>query len=143
MNVLIVAIDLGSDIINIDKAVAGTEDRDMDYEQFYLELGRRLRQARTAARLTQAELADRANMTRPALANIERGEQRMAAHQLVAVATALGIEPATLLPKADSLADRVEHALQEAGLPPEVANWGAKAAERLAHRGDEANNDSD
>jgi transcriptional regulator with XRE-family HTH domain len=109
----------------------------MNKERFYAELGRRLRQARTTARLTQAELADRAGVTRAALANIERGEQRMAAHQLVAVAAALGIEPAVLLPKADSLADRVEHAMQEAGLPREVAVWGAKAAERLAHRGDD------
>ena len=115
----------------------------MDHERFYAELGRRLHQARTKAQLTQAELAERAGMSRAALANIERGDQRMATHQLVAIAAALGIEPAILLPKAHSLADRVEHALQEAGLPDEVAVWGAKAAERLAHREDDGNNETD
>lgn len=115
----------------------------MTHEQFYAELGRRLRQARNTAGLTQSELADRSGMTRAALANIERGEQRMAAHQLVAVGAALGVELTTLLPKADSLADRLEHALQEAGLSDAVAAWGSRAAERLTEHRSDGNNETD
>lgn len=103
----------------------------MDTDRFYAELGLRLRRARTAAGLTQAELAERVGMSRAAVANIERGHQRVAAHQLVALAAAVGAEPAILLTGSGGLAARLGRALQEAGLPGEVAAWGARAAEQL------------
>lgn len=113
----------------------------MDTEQFYGDLGLRLREARKKVGLTQAALAERAGMGRAALVAIERGNQRMAVHQLVALATAVGVEPAMLLPKPGNLPDRVGQAVQEAGLPLEVAAWAAGAAGQIVHdegRDDEA-----
>ena len=102
----------------------------MMIEPIYADLARRLREARKRRGLTQAELAERAGMTRTALVTVERGKQRLAVHQLIDLANALEVEPAMLLPKPGDLAERVEQAVQEAGLPPEVAIWAAEALEQ-------------
>ena len=68
--------------------------------EFYREFGTRLRDARKRSGLSQDELAIRVGMSRPALANIESGRQRVALHNLPAFATVLGVEPDDLLPEA-------------------------------------------
>jgi transcriptional regulator with XRE-family HTH domain len=65
---------------------------------FYEEFGANLRAARKRAGLTQQELADRINLTRTSVTNIERGSQRIALHQLFDLAAALGNQPVDLLP---------------------------------------------
>ncbi|MDP9470648.1 MAG: helix-turn-helix domain-containing protein [Chloroflexota bacterium] len=103
----------------------------MDVKYFYRAFGDRLRIEREAAGLTQEELAGRVQMSRPSVANIERGNQRVALHQLVAFAAAIGVEPTVLLPQPTGLAARLGRAVQEAGLPDDVVAWGARAVERL------------
>src|SRR5215210_3554755 len=103
----------------------------METEQFYGDLGLRLREARKKAGLTQAALAERSGIGRAALVAIERGNQRMAVHQLVALAAAVEMEPAMLLPKPGNLSERVGQAVQDAGLSAEVAAWAAEAAEQI------------
>jgi transcriptional regulator with XRE-family HTH domain len=107
----------------------------MDTNDFYREFGNRLRAAREATGLTQAELADRVAMSRPSIANVERGRQRIAVHQLVAIALALGVEPSRLFPALGGLAARVGRAMHEAGLSDEttaeITAWSARAVERL------------
>lgn len=66
-------------------------------DPFTVEMGRRIRAARTAAGLTQAELADRTGMSRPNVTNIEAGGQELPAGRLVAVAAALGTTAGQLL----------------------------------------------
>lgn len=65
---------------------------------FYEVFGANLRAARKRAGLTQQELADRINLTRTSVTNIERGTQRIALHQLFDLAAALGDSPVNLLP---------------------------------------------
>ena len=108
----------------------------MTIEPLYTDLARRLREARRKRGLTQAELAEKAGMTRTALVTVERGKQRLAVHHLVALASALEIEPAMLLPKSGDLAERVEQAVHEAGLPPNIAAWAAQATEDMDQNGD-------
>lgn len=108
----------------------------MTIEPIYGDVARRLREARTRRGLTQAELAERAGMTRTALVTIERGKQRLAVHHLVALANALEMEPAMLLPRSGDLGERVEQAVQEAGFPTEVVVWAAEAAETLEQHED-------
>ena len=103
----------------------------MNNEQCYGELGSRLREARKKAGLTQAALAQRAGVGRAALVAIEAGNQRMAVHQLVDLAAAVGVDPAMLLPKSGDFAERVGQAVQEAGLPPEIAAWATQAAVKV------------
>src|SRR6266702_1242724 len=49
------------------------------------------------AGLTQREVAERAALGRPTLANIEKGRQRVLYHQLLDIARALGVDPRELL----------------------------------------------
>jgi transcriptional regulator with XRE-family HTH domain len=69
-------------------------------ETFYVELGRRVRQARERAGLTQDVLAARVSLSRTSVTNIERGRQKVLLHTLCGLAEALGVAPVALLPEA-------------------------------------------
>ena len=69
-----------------------------EIEGVYLDLGVRLATMRRTSGLTQREVAARAGMGRPTLANIEKGRQRVLYHQLLDIAHALGTDPRELLP---------------------------------------------
>lgn len=108
-------------------------------EYFYEELGRRIRDAREAAGLTQEDLAQRVALSRASVANIERGNQRVALHQFVELAQALGVEPVRLLPHPEGRAAWIGRVVRQAGVPNEIASWGARAVERLGtEEGDDA-----
>jgi len=66
-------------------------------DQFNVELGDRIRDAR-AGKMTQASLGSRVGLSRTAITNIECGRQRLLVDQLVDIANALGVSPASLLP---------------------------------------------
>ena len=68
--------------------------------RLYKAVGSRIAQVRRAAEpaLTQERLAGLSQLSRSAIANIERGRQRLALHHLYLIAQALGVEPAALLP---------------------------------------------
>jgi transcriptional regulator with XRE-family HTH domain len=53
-------------------------------------LGRQISERRKAVRVTQQGLADAIGISRAAVANIERGEQRVFLDQIVAIASYLG-----------------------------------------------------
>jgi len=78
-------------------------------EDFYLEFGRALRYYRQSAHLTQDDLATRVGLGRTSVTNIEQGRQHVPLHMLFELATAVGVEPAALLPK-----KQVEAPLSEA-----------------------------
>jgi len=64
----------------------------------YEDFGLRLRDARRKAGMTQAALAARVGVSRTSVTNIERGSQHISLHMLFALALALGLKPAQLLP---------------------------------------------
>ncbi len=66
--------------------------------RFYEEVGRRLRQARTHADLTQQQLANKVGLSRASVANIEAGRQPFLLHTLNSFAAALEVKPCVLLP---------------------------------------------
>ena len=70
----------------------------MDVSFIYKELGRRLRDARKAAELTQGTLAEQVGLNRTSITNIEQGRQHIPFHLLFSLASAVGVHPATLLP---------------------------------------------
>lgn len=96
--------DTSADALRVDRAV-----------------GARVAAARRGSlvRLTQQDLADRTEgqLSRSAVASIELGRQRIAVHQLYALAKALGVEPPALLPPLQD----VEARRQEE--PPDVEAW--------------------
>jgi transcriptional regulator with XRE-family HTH domain len=71
----------------------------MDINFIYKEFGRRLRDARTAAELTQQALAEQVGLNRSSITNIEKGRQRFPLHLLFSLASAVGVPPAALLPE--------------------------------------------
>lgn len=76
-----------------------------DQQAFYAEVGRRIRQTREERGLTQEALAELVSLTRTSITNIEKGRQKILAHTLVDLATALRVAPATLLPESNTTAD--------------------------------------
>ena len=68
-------------------------------EGFYLRVAERIRSRREELRLTQADLADRAGVTRSSVANIETGRQAVLLHQFVGLARALDMPWDQLMPK--------------------------------------------
>ncbi len=71
----------------------------LDPEDFYRYLGQRIMEERVRNGLTQAGLASKISLTRTSLANIERGRQKLLAHVLVDIASALNVNVIDLLPK--------------------------------------------
>ena len=67
-------------------------------DRLYKSIGERIASAREG-KLTQLELARRVGMSRPAIANIERGEQQIYVHQLIAIADAVGLKMQELVPQ--------------------------------------------
>ncbi|MEU6765236.1 helix-turn-helix transcriptional regulator [Streptomyces sp. NPDC046853] len=71
---------------------------DPQNDRFYVAVGDRVRGARIASRLTQSDLAARLGLVRSSIANIEAGRQRVPLHTFVAIAAALKVEVAELIP---------------------------------------------
>jgi transcriptional regulator with XRE-family HTH domain len=83
-------------------------------DEFYMRLGRRIRQWRGARGLMQRELADTLGISRPAMANVEAGRQAVTADFLWRAAAALKVAPKTLMPRlASSCAARREQRLEQ------------------------------
>jgi transcriptional regulator with XRE-family HTH domain len=61
----------------------------IDRDQFYIELGNRLRVKREKSELTQAEVAEAAGISRTSLTNIEGGRQRILVDQLASICSKL------------------------------------------------------
>jgi transcriptional regulator with XRE-family HTH domain len=70
-------------------------------EPFYTEVGRRIRDHRNKAGMTQEDLGRLLSppTTRVSVANIEGGNQRILSHTLVQLAAALNIEVTDILPQ--------------------------------------------
>ncbi|MDI6716719.1 MAG: helix-turn-helix transcriptional regulator [Actinomycetota bacterium] len=71
----------------------------MSSKELYEEVGRRIRKAREKRNLTQERLAELISLTRTSITNIERGNQKLLLHTLYDIASTLGVDPHSLLPK--------------------------------------------
>ncbi|MBF6100580.1 helix-turn-helix transcriptional regulator [Nocardia cyriacigeorgica] len=76
--------------------------------RFYIELGTRIRNARTPKKISQQELGEAVGLKRSSIANIEAGRQRSAVHIIALIGQALSISPEELFPRikdSESLSD--------------------------------------
>ena len=72
----------------------------MEREQdFYREVGRRVREARKRTNMTQQFLATRVSLSRASVTNLEMGRQKLMLHTLIDIASELRVAPADLLPQ--------------------------------------------
>jgi DNA-binding XRE family transcriptional regulator len=84
----------------------------MGYEQdvaipqgpFYSEFGKRLGEARRAAKVTQEALAKSVGLSRTSIVNIEKGRQPAHLHLVAKIATSLGTSVSALVPDVALLA---------------------------------------
>ncbi len=76
-------------------------------EWIYLKVGQKIREIRTVKRISQEELSRSVGLTRTSIVNIEHGRQKIMLHTLYAVADALGITVAQLLPSADQADEQI------------------------------------
>lgn len=72
-------------------------------DPIYRRLGEIVAERRQRAGLRQQDLADRVRLSRTSIVNIEKGRQRVAVHHLYAIAAALAVTPADLLPPANDV----------------------------------------
>lgn len=99
----------------------------VDSENFYASLGQRIREERIRHGLTQKDLADKVDLTRTSVTNIELGRQKLLIHTLVEIAEALDLAPSTLLPQEspqedpDAGKDGLESLLQQR--PTDEREW--------------------
>jgi transcriptional regulator with XRE-family HTH domain len=68
-------------------------------DRLYQMLGKRIRDERKKADFTQLKLAERVNLTRTSITNIEKGQQKIQVYTLYAIAKALNIPVRNLLPE--------------------------------------------
>jgi len=68
------------------------------HDALYREVGKRVKTAREAAKLTQESLANRLALKRTSVTNIESGRQKLLVHTLVQLADALQVPIETLVP---------------------------------------------
>ena len=67
-------------------------------QQFYIELGTRIKDARIKASLNQDALGEFLGLTRTSIVNIENGRQRPSVHLLLQIAKVLNIQLEQLIP---------------------------------------------
>lgn len=93
----------------------------MDYQdEFYAELGSRIRNARLSLKLTQEQLAALLLLNRTSITNIEKGKQKMLIHTLVELAGKLRVSVDDLLPKKTwSVKASANNLLSESNSPQE------------------------
>jgi len=64
-----------------------------------IEFGKRIRDKRYDANMTQEELAEKANLHPTYVGSVERGERNIALENIIALAQALGCSPKELMPE--------------------------------------------
>ncbi|MGO9409307.1 MAG: helix-turn-helix domain-containing protein [Spirochaetia bacterium] len=111
----------------------------------YRAFGRRLRDARRKAGMTQARLAKAVEISRTSITNIEAGRQPVYLHLFMRLAEVLGLAGADLLPTSTETEPSGEMTELLSGLPSDTRDWinrvisspeegGPNAAEILARK---------
>lgn len=72
-------------------------------DEFYCEIGRRIKAEREELGFTQLDLAREIGLQRTSVANIEVGRQHAPLHILCAIAEALGVPVGCLLPTSEEM----------------------------------------
>lgn len=90
-------------------------------------VGAAIRAERDRLGITQDDLAQRLGMSRPSVANIEKGRQQISVAQLLSFSKALGVAAASLLPTDtdDYLQAPLAHKFP-ANATPQIVEWAEK-----------------
>lgn len=91
-------------------------------KNLYEIVGRRIRDTRKNAKLTQEELAERVHLTRTSVTNIEKGRQKLLLHTLFDLAAAMKVTVAQLMPDQRDEQPKIEQKLTN-GLSAAEKKW--------------------
>lgn len=97
-----------------------------DEDWLYGAIGRRIREARLQAGMTQAALGDAVGLARTSMTNIESGNQQPTIHALWRMSDALRVSPCDLLP------EWPKRSSSNVSLPEDVPDATRAVLERLA-----------
>jgi len=91
-------------------------------KNLYEIVGRRIRDTRKNAKLTQDNLAACVHLTRTSVTNIEKGRQKILLHTLFDLAAAMKVPVAQLIPDSREEQPQIEQKLVN-GLSPAEKQW--------------------
>ena len=93
--------------------------------ELYIAIGQRVKSIRlNKLGITQEAMAKRLGITRPSLANIEGGKQKLTVDQLIGFSDILGVGPLELIPQFDGKgAERNLAASLPRHLDPKLRQW--------------------
>ena len=77
----------------------------INQDRLYSHIGEQLKMHREKIGITQSELAERVQLERTSITNIERGKQKLPIHVLFGVCRALGVNPSEVLPRMDLITE--------------------------------------
>jgi transcriptional regulator with XRE-family HTH domain len=69
-----------------------------DIEEFYIELGARIKTERTKRKINQEDLGAQLELTRASIINLEKGRHRPSIYQLLSIANYFNLEYTALIP---------------------------------------------
>lgn len=91
----------------------------------YQQIGERIRERRSKAKLTQGQLAEAVGVLRTSITNIEAGRQKAPLHVLYELCTVLGADVAEILPSRTDVVQKSEMSIEIGGrvktVPPKSA----------------------
>ena len=96
---------------------------DKSQEKLYIEVGKNIKIARSKKRMPQARLAEASSLSRTSITNIEKGRQHLPLHTLYAIANALRINIAELLPDQNLPFEQPLLENVPKNLQPKERNW--------------------
>lgn len=102
-------------------------------------VGQKVRDARTERGMTQARLAKQIRAARTTITNLEQGNQAVPLHQLFAIAAALDIEVAALLPTRFEIESTKPRTVLISGVPEPAPRQTAQLISSLLAEVEEAN----
>lgn len=79
-----------------------------DENLFYNELGNNILSIRTKKGISQDDLAKKIGLSRPSIANIEKGKQRPSIYTIMQIIEILGVEIKDLLPESEQSHNNIE-----------------------------------
>lgn len=68
-----------------------------DEKRYYIDIGKRLRNARNEAELSLAQVGEKIGVSRAVISKIELGNQTIGLYQYQKICEALGLEPITII----------------------------------------------
>jgi transcriptional regulator with XRE-family HTH domain len=97
---------------------------DSAVDRLYRAFGNQMRAQRDLCEMTQEQLGELIGLSRTSITNIERGRQHVSLHHIFAIAEALKISPAALLPPSEITTNTEELDLSFLpGNDADIAEW--------------------